>query len=154
MSVLVPILALFIAQAGARDAFLTRLAGDWRGEGTVLQARADVRLTWAWALDGQFMQLTFVNAMPKRRFEGHAYYRALGGGQYRGWWFDNSGMMRPIEAALDGDALVAKWGTPETEVGETAYRLTASGTMEVVDRVRGKDGQWREFGRTQLQRIK
>jgi hypothetical protein len=154
MSIVLPILALFLMQPGARDPFLTRLAGEWSGEGMVLQARAEVRLTWAWALDGQFMQLAFVNAMPKRRFEGQAFYRALGAGRYRGWWFDSSGMMRPIEAALAGDALVAAWGTPETEVGETTYRLTGSGSMEIIDRVRGKDGQWREFGRTRLQRVK
>ena len=152
MLYLLATLALTFIQGPTRDAFLTRIAGEWAGEGTVLQTRAEVRLTWAWTLDGQFMQLTFANAMGPRRFEGHAYYRALGGGRYRGWWFDNSGMMRPIEASLDGDALVAKWGTPETEVGETTYRLAANGSMEIVDRVRGKDGQWRDFGRSQLLR--
>ena len=140
-------LALVLTQPAPRDAFLTRLAGDWAGEGTVLQSRAEVRLAWEWTLDGQFLRLSFTNAMGPRRFEGHAYYRALGESRYRGWWFDNSGAMRPIEAALEGDALVAKWGTPETEVGETTYRLTTNDAMEIVDRVRGKDGQWREFGR-------
>jgi hypothetical protein len=105
-------------------------------------------------MDSSCSSRSFVNAMPKRRFEGQAFYRALGAGRYRGWWFDSSGMMRPIEAALAGDALVAAWGTPETEVGETTYRLTGSGSMEIIDRVRGKDGQWREFGRTRLQRVK
>ena len=83
-------------------------------------------------------------------FEGHAYYRAVGEGRYRGMWFDNSGMFRPLDARRDGDALVSKWGTPETEEGETTYRLLADGKMEVVDRVKSKDGTWRQFGQSGL----
>ena len=70
-------------------------------------------------------------------FEGHAYYRPTGDGQYRGMWFDNSGMFRPLDARRDGDALVSKWGTPDTEEGETTYRLHPT-RMEVVDRVKAK----------------
>jgi hypothetical protein len=70
------------------------------------------------------------------------FYRALGNGRYRGWWFDNSGMMRTV----------ATWGTPDTEAGETTYRLQSEGGMEIVDRVRGKDGQWRDFGRVLVKR--
>ena len=154
MSALVTALVLIVLQGSPRDAFLASLAGDWRGTGTVLQSRADVRLTWAWTLDGEFMRLSFVNTMERRRFEGHAYYRAVGGGGDRGWGVENSGMFRPIEGMQDGTAHVSNWGAPETEVGETTYRLTPSGALEVVDRVRGKDGQWREFGRTLLERKK
>jgi hypothetical protein len=88
--------------------------------------------------------------MPKATFEGHAYYRALGNGRYRGMWFDNSGMFRPLDARADGDTLVAKWGTVETEEGETTYRLLPDGKMEVTDRVKSKDGTWRVFGQSGL----
>ena len=90
--------------------------------------------------------------MPKTTFEGHAYYRASASGGYRGMWFDNAGMFRPIEAARDGDALVSRWGTPQTEEGETTYRLLSDSEMEIVDRVKSKDGTWREFGRSRLRR--
>ena len=53
----------------------------------------------------------------------------------------------PLDAKRDGDALVSKWGTPDTEEGETTYRLREDGTMDVIDRVKGKDGGWRDFGR-------
>jgi hypothetical protein len=139
-------------QPVAPDAALARLAGTWSGEGTVLKSAARVELKWEWTLDGQFLRLTFANQMGPRRFEGHAYYRALGDGRYRGTWFDNSGMIRPIDARRDNDAIVSQWGTPETEVGETRYTLIDDDTMEIVDRVRGKDGSWREFGRVTVKR--
>ena len=114
-------------------------------------------MAWTWELGGRFIRLTFRNEMgtaPKVNvFEGHAYYRPVADGQYRGMWFDNSGMFRPLDAKRDGDALVSKWGTPDTEEGETTYRLREDGTMEVVDRVKGKDGTWRDFGRATYRRV-
>jgi hypothetical protein len=94
-----------------------------------------------------------MGAAPKTRlFEGHAYYQALAGGGYRGTWMDNSGAIRPIVARREGEAMIAEWGTPETEVGETTYRLLGQDRMEVLDRVRQKDGSWRDFGRATLVR--
>ena len=148
--------ALALLQGPQADDFLSRLAGTWRGEGRVLEQPARVELTWAWTLGNRFLRLTFVNDMgpegKTRRFEGHAYYRALGDGRYAATWFDNSGMTRPITSRRDGDAMVSEWGTPETEVGETTYRLLGADRMEIVDRVKGKDGQWRDFGRTVVTR--
>jgi hypothetical protein len=62
-------------------------------------------------------------------------------------------MIRPIEASRLGESLVAKWGTAETELGETTYRLMPDGSMEIIDRVQGKDGTWREFGRVVVKRL-
>ena len=145
-------LAIFAGgfQSGS-DPLLSRLAGEWTGTGTVLNQPSRIHMAWTWELSGRFMRLTFRNEMgaaPKINvFEGHAYYRPGGDGQYRGMWFDNSGMFRPLEARRDGDALISRWGTPETEQGETTYRLRPDGSMEVIDRVKGKDGSWRDFGR-------
>ena len=129
---------------------MSRLVGQWTGTGTVLNQPSKIEMSWSAELGGQFVRLTFRNQMPKSLFEGHAYYRALGEGRYRGMWFDNSGMFRPLEARRDGDALIAKWGTPETEEGETTYRLLPDGKMDVVDRVKSKDGTWRQFGQSGL----
>jgi hypothetical protein len=149
-----PILSIVLTvamQAGA-DPLLARLAGQWTGTGTVLNQPSKIEMAWTWELGGRFLKLTFRNEMgtaPKVTvFEGHAYYRGIADGQYRGMWFDNSGMFRPLEARRDGDALISKWGTADTEEGETAYRLLPDGTMEVVDRVKGKDGNWRHFGQS------
>lgn len=152
---LLALIARFEAQTGT-DPLLSRLVGTWAGTGTVLNQPAKIEMEWTWQLNGQFLKLSFKNQMgtaPKITvFEGHAYYRPTPDGGYRGMWFDNSGMFRPLDARRDGEALVSQWGTPETEQGETTYRLLADGKMEVVDRVKGKDGSWREFGRSQLTR--
>jgi hypothetical protein len=144
-------------QAAASDPLLARLVGVWTGTGTVLGQPARVHMEWAPTLDGSFVRLMFVNdigpADKARKFEGHAYYRlAEDGTSYRGTWMDNSGAIRPIEARRDGDALVARWGTPQTEEGETTYRFESSTHLEVVDRVKSRDGSWREFGRVALKR--
>jgi hypothetical protein len=134
------------------DPLLTRFAGEWTGTGTVLNQASKISIAWTWELNRQFLRLSFRNEMPKATFEGHAYYRATGDGRYRGMWFDNAGMFRPLDAKRDGDALVSKWGTPETEEGETTYRLLSDSEMEIVDRVKSEDGTWREFGRSRVRR--
>jgi hypothetical protein len=148
-------LALFasLTAQGGQDPLLSRLAGEWSGTGTVLNQPARITMAWTWELDGQFLRLGFRNQMGSAAasvFQGHAYYRPMGEGRYRGMWFDSSGMFRPIDARRDGDALVAEWGAAGTEQGETTYRLLANGRMEVIDRVKSKAGEWREFGRSQL----
>ena len=150
------LLSLVLVAQPAADPLLSRLAGEWSGTGTVLNQPSKIQMAWRWELGGQFLRLTFRNEMgtaPKINvFEGHAYYRATGDGQYRGMWFDNAGMFRPLDARRDGDALVSKWGTSDTEEGETTYRLTSDARMEIVDRVKSKDGTWREFGRSIVSR--
>lgn len=142
------LLSLVLAVQAASDPLLSRFAGQWSGTGTVLNQPSKISITWTPELNGQFLRLTFRNEMPKTTFEGHAYYRPAGEGRYRGMWFDNAGMLRPLDARRDGDALVSKWGTPDSEEGETTYRLTSDSRMEIVDRVKSKDGTWREFGRS------
>ena len=142
------LLSLVLAVQAASDPLLARFAGHWSGTGTVLNQPSKISITWTPELNGQFLRLTFRNEMPKTTFEGHAYYRPAGEDRYRGMWFDNAGMLRPLDARRDGDALVSKWGTPDTEEGETTYRLTSDSRLEIVDRVKSKDGTWREFGRS------
>jgi hypothetical protein len=148
------LLALVLFSQTAPDSLLNRLSGQWAGTGTVLNQPAKIEMAWTWELGGRFIKLTFRNEMgtaPKLTvFEGHAYYRPASDNKYRGMWFDNSGMLRPLDATRDGDALVSKWGTPDTEEGETTYRLLPNGSMEVIDRVKGKDGTWRTFGQSGL----
>lgn len=144
------------------DPLIAFLTGRWEGTGTILGQPARVELEWAPVLGDRFARLTWVSHIGAgdtvQRFEGHAYYRRMPP-PYRATWFDSSGMVRPITAAIDGppgafpSALVAAWGTPETEQGETTYRRLSPDQLEVVDRVLGKNGTWREFGRSTLRRV-
>ena len=113
-------LGVAVLQTGT-DPLLSRLAGQWTGTGTVLNQPSKIQMSWSWELGGRFMRLTFRNEMgtaPKVNvFEGHAYYRPTTDGHYRGMWFDNAGLLRPLDAIRDGDALVSKWGAPDTEEG-------------------------------------
>jgi hypothetical protein len=142
------LLSLALVFQVSSDTLLSRFAGHWTGTGTVLNQPSQLSINWTWELNGQFLRLTFRNEMPKAVFEGHAYYRPSGEGRYRGMWFDNTGMLRPLDATRQGDAMVSKWGTPDTEEGETTYRLLPAEKMQIVDRVKSKDGTWREFGRS------
>lgn len=138
------------------DPVMARLLGRWEGTGTILKQPSTVRMEWAAALDGQFVRLTFqslIGAEPRsQRFEGHAYYKGTTPAQFVATWFDSSGTVRPIAATSTSDELAAAWGTVDTELGETVYRILSDGRLEVVDRVKGKDGAWREFGRSNLTR--
>jgi hypothetical protein len=144
------------------DPMLTFMTGRWEGTGTILGQPARVELEWTPVLGDRFARLTWVShigaAPNSQRFEGHAYYQRMAP-PYRATWFDSSGMVRPITAAIEGppggypSALVAAWGTPETEQGETTYRRVSPDDLEVVDRVLGKNGAWREFGRSTLRRV-
>jgi uncharacterized protein (DUF1684 family) len=140
----------------AATALFERLTGEWTGSGTILGQASTVEMQWTPALSGRFVRLTFashIGPAPKtQHFEGHAYYEVRPDGRVRATWFDSSGQTRPIDATVDAATLVAAWGTPETEVGETTYRLVSDRALEVVDRVRGKDGTWRTFGRSTLSR--
>lgn len=135
---------------------VARLVGRWTGSGTILGQPSTIELQWTRVLDGKFVRLTHtsrIGAAPKTTvFEGHAYYEAQASGGYRATWFDSSGQTRPITGVTTTDALVASWGSPATEEGETTYTLLGDGQLEVVDRVKGRTGVWREFGRTRLSR--
>jgi hypothetical protein len=149
---LVPVFA-----SSQQDKFLNRLQGDWEGDGNALGGTAHLRIKWEWVLDNKFLRLTLKSEISvangtKRVFEGQAYYRSNGVDKYSAQWFDSRGVTFPINAQLDGNTLVALWGTPETEEGKSTYQLIDETTMEVVDLVKQKDGTYREFGRAKLKR--
>jgi hypothetical protein len=131
------------------------LLGRWEGRGTILGQEARVAAEWTAVLERRFFRLSWTSAIgtaPARAFEGHAYYRIETPERMSATWYDSTGQIRPIDASVQAGSLVARWGTPETEVGETTYHVDAAGRLEVIDRVRGRNGEWREFGRSVLTR--
>ena len=149
------VLLLFVPSQ--KDQFLSRLEGTWQGDGKAFGIAANMELKWEWVLNKKFLRLSLKNEMSmpngqKQVFEGQAYYQATGADKYEAQWFDSRGVTFPIKAHLEGDALVAMWGSPDKEEGKSIYRLVDASTLEVIDNVKQKDGTWREFGRATLRR--
>ncbi len=142
--------------AAPKDALapLDRFLGTWAGPGTLQGAQARLELRFERALGNRFLRIQHQNRVETPRgemlFEGLSIYRARDGG-FAATWYDSFGHVYPVEATLDGDALRAEWGTPETEQGTTVYRLTAPGTLEVTDSVK-RQGAFQEFGKATLQK--
>ncbi len=112
-------------------------------------------MKWERVLSGKFLKLTYRTELRSAKgepqlFEGHAYCKSLGNGKYHGTWYDSQGSVHPIEATFEGSALTSNWGTAQTELGKTVYRLLAAERMELVDYVQKKDGTWQEFARAKL----
>lgn len=149
------VLLLFVPSQN--NQFLSRLEGSWQGDGKAFGMAANMQLKWEWVLNKKFLRLSLKNEMStpngqKQVFEGQAYYQAMGADKYEAQWFDSRGVTFPIKAHLEGDALVAMWGSPDKEEGKSVYRLVDASTLEVIDNVKQKDGTWREFGRATLTR--
>ncbi len=153
------LLSLIPSQATSQNnQFLSRLDGSWQGDGKAFGMAANLQIKWEWVLNKKFLRLTLRNEMStasgqKQTFEGQAYYQAAAGDKYEAHWFDSRGVTFPIKAHVEGDALVAMWGSPDKEEGKSTYRLIDDSTLEVVDTVKQKDGTWREFGRATLKRV-
>jgi hypothetical protein len=152
-------LALFISvsarPANNFDPFLSRLQGAWNGEGTAFGSKATVQQKWEWTLNDKFLRLSLkyeTKAADGKTqvFEGHGYYKAKGEGKYEGQWFDSQGNQYPINATLEGDALIALWGIPGRVEGKSTYRLVEAKQLEAIDAIKQKDGGWREFSRFNL----
>lgn len=152
-----PLLALLLLLMAAvtaysqSDTIFKRLNGSWKGEGKAMGMPATLQMSWDWVLGEKFLRLSLKNEMKGangqvRLFEGHAYYQTSEE-KCEGTWFDSRGISFPIKCTVEGQSLTAVWGSPETEQGKSVYRFMADGSLEVVDSVKQKDGNWREFGR-------
>ena len=131
---------------------LSQFVGTWKGEGKITGLDSRIVMSWENVLDGKFVKLSFRNEMKKKDggtqvFEAYAYYKPIDEQKYKGSWFDSGGELHPLDATIEGNALNTLWGTAETKLGRTIYRLVDDKKMEVVDSIRLKDGTWREFGR-------
>jgi hypothetical protein len=152
------LLAPFAGRADEpRDHLLNRLSGAWKAQGQAFGLEAKFHMQWAWVLQNRFIQLSYKIEMrgkdgQSRIFEGTAFYKPAANGKYEGMWFDSQRAIHPIQATADSSALIALWGTPETEQGKSIYRLLDDNRIEVVDAVRAKDSTWKEFSRNTFTR--
>ena len=148
---MIALLCPMVAGQSEADDLFNRLEGNWKGDGKALGAVAYLQIKWERVLSKKFVKLSLRNERKVDKgpqvFEGHAYYPVGGKGTLEARWFDSRGLSFPIKAHIERDALIAYWGSPDTEEGKSVYRLLDSAKLEVVDSVKQKDGTWREFGR-------
>lgn len=155
---LIAVFVLFPFQAFAQDNIFEKLSGSWKGTGVVSGMESEIKMKWESVLAGKFYRLSFANKMKSKKsnilFEGTAFYKVKSTSETEGSWFDSFGLIRPIIATLETTKITANWGTKETEEGTTVYRLIESDKLEVIDSVKSQNGTWREFGRSNLIRLK
>jgi hypothetical protein len=153
---LIVIFVLVPLQARAQSSIFEKLSGNWKGTGIVSGMNSEITMKWESVLAGKFYRLSFKNNMKGNDgnvvFEGTAFYKVKTTTETEGNWFDSFGFIRPIKAVFETDKLTAGWGTKETEEGSTVYHLVEANKLEVIDTVKGKDGNWREFGRSTFTR--
>lgn len=135
--------------------FIEKLKGSWQAKGTSFGMPADIDMTWASALGGRYAQIQYKIVMHGKEgkdqlFEGTAYYKPAGENKYLATWFDSGGDMHPITATNDDTTLTSLWGTPETKMGKTVYKLLDEKSVEVTDFIQKKDGTWQQFGKNTL----
>jgi hypothetical protein len=145
------------SQQTAAEKTFVGLAGRWEGVGETRGMPAALTLHWEPVLDGRFTQLALDNRMTTAdggswHFQARSYYRVQADGAIAGHWFDSRGMSFPITGSVDaGGAMTILWGTPDTELGRSSYRVVGD-QLEVIDEVLTRDGTWRVFGRHRLTR--
>jgi len=145
------------AVAGAQDPEpIDRFLGTWDGRGELFGTEAAFIMNWERVLEGRFVRLMFSNSMQGEQgvqpvLSAHAYYRQTGCDSYEADWYDTRGVRQPVVAMFENGTLTANWGTSDTEMGRTVYRLTGDNDMEVVDYVM-RDGQYQIFGRARYAR--
>ena len=150
------VLAVGVVEAAHISSAWEGPAGRCQGTGEVSGMDATLALTFAPALEGKAHRLSFSNRMRAAdgrewSFAAEAIYLCHGAPPCRGHWYDTRGMVLPLAATPQADALAVEWGDAATERGRTTYRLETD-TLHITDEVLGKDGQWKVFGRSRLRR--
>lgn len=136
-----------IGAFGQELSLVDRFVGRWEGHGTLFGEPGAFAMTWAPALGGAFVRLTFEN--PAIRAE--ALYRTDDGIDHTGTWADSRGVLLPLTAVARDSVLETSWGSAETERGETHYRLLGPDQMEVSDYVL-RNGEMSLFARARYER--
>jgi len=150
-------IALLFSSFVRAEETLTFLHGTWVGTGTTSGMAAEVRQTWIPTLNGRFTTLRLHNQMTLENgtefvFEGNGFYQKSGLASFAGVWIDSEGDILPLQATVEGHSLVVVWGSSDTKLGKSTYRLLADGTLETTDFIANKEGEWKKFGHAILNR--
>ena len=141
----------------AQDSPLAPFVGSWKGSGQLFGFDAQFEMSWERVLNDKFVLLTFRNSFidgsgKERTLKARAFYKSTGEGTLQGTWFDSRGKIIPLESVIDDSTLTTLWGTAETELGRTIYRVVSDDEVEVNDYI-SKDGEWQKFGHASYHRL-
>lgn len=141
------------------DPTMKLLAGQWQGVGNAFGGQAQISMNWDPAIENQFMRISYRLDIStwdghKRVFQAAGFYRPTTENRYQGTWVDTTGAIHPINAVAEKDALIANWGTPDTQEGMTRYEFIDTDTIEITDSVKNKEGKWIQFSKNTVKRIR
>lgn len=156
-SIVILILLSYFSNAQTSSEFLSKLAGNWSASGKAFNMPAEISMSWKKCLGDKFHHLSYRMDMKApdgstQTFEGTAYYKVATGMELVATWFDSGGEMHPIKATVEGESLIAIWGTPETKLGKTIYRFIDYKTVEITDFIQNKKGEWKQFNKNEVTR--
>ena len=129
------------------------LAGEWVGEGTLMQRPAAFTLSWENTTG--FTVLKFTNAFVNDGeitpvLRAVAIYRRSST-QPEAVWMDSRGERVEITWSSTDHSLISEWRSP-SEAGRTTYRVLSDDELEVVDEVMS-GGSMRTFGTAKYERV-
>ncbi len=131
------------------DLSLSQLEGDWTAAADPSGDGLTGALSWHPAFGGKFYLVDYRLSKANGDsqivvFHGLAYYKNEAGPALSAFWADSNGDLLPIQAELEGSALMANWGELGGKRGRTRYVLTTSEKLVVTDWIE-KDGSWKQF---------
>lgn len=111
--VLAMISSVGIVDAAHSTTVWDRLAGHWQGTGDVSGMRATLALSFAPVLEGKAYRLSFSSRMRAADgrewpFAAEATYLCHVDAPCRGHWYDTRGMILPLAATAQADALAVE----------------------------------------------
>lgn len=157
-SLLLPALPASGQDAQSGPGGLPSLIGRWKGSGESMGKTSTVTMTWEEVLGSKYHRIQYRFTIPgegagEQAFEGHGYYRKVDNASYEGTWFDSQGALHPLKGETRMDSFVAHWGTKGTVEGKTVYLVKNRQTVMVVDSILARNGQWRQFAKSILERV-
>ncbi|MEQ9232180.1 MAG: hypothetical protein RIF46_15965 [Cyclobacteriaceae bacterium] len=152
MKILVILLMTFAFHYGNAQTVLSKMEGNWNGQGMLFNKPASFQMKWETAINNSFYRLLFKNQIDgsNQVFSAEAMYRIEDDASATGWWFDIRKYFLSITSTMDQDQLTSIWQN-SSEKGKTVYQLTSESTMVVTDFV-WKNDQWVQFGNVEYNR--
>ena len=123
---------------------------NWNGSGVLMGHEATFSMDWQRVLNNKFLKLEFQNKRKSEDdlqivFKATAFYKIVNDTMVVGNWFDNRGVTFPLHGSISENEMTILWGTEETEMGKTIYRLTTNNVIAVEDYI-FSNGKYSKFG--------